>query len=283
MSVTPWRSSLLGMGSWPHSGMPGAPRGPALRSTSTESAVTSRSGSSKRAIMSRMSSNTTAGPWCTSRAGVAALHLITAPLGARLPRTTARPCGGWNGASMVAMTSAAVEMPEGRLSATVLPLTVSASVCSRVSMDFITAGMPPAWNTCSTRCSPAGRTFTISGVRADNSWNRSRVSGTPARPAMARRCTIALVDPPTASIRVMALSKASAVSTCEGRTPSEARPTARAPTSSATCNRRESMAGTAAAPGSVMPSPSTIVAMGEAVPISGQCPRDGPAAASRRS
>ena len=62
MSVTPWRSSLLGMGSWPHSGMPGAPRGPALRSTSTESAVTSRSGSSKRAIMSRMSSNLEPGP-----------------------------------------------------------------------------------------------------------------------------------------------------------------------------------------------------------------------------
>ena len=100
---------------------------------------------------------------------------------------------------------------------------------------------------------------------------------------MASRCTIALVEPPTASISVMALSKASAVSTCDGRTPSAAKPTARAPTSSATCMRRESIAGTAAAPGRVMPSPSTMVAIVDAVPISGQWPRDGPAAASRRS
>ena len=100
---------------------------------------------------------------------------------------------------------------------------------------------------------------------------------------MARRCTIAFVEPPTASISVMALSKASAVITWDGRSRSTASPTARAPHSSAACIRRESMAGMAAVPGRVMPRPSTMVAMVEAVPISGQCPRDGPAAASSRS
>ena len=30
MSVTPWRRSLAGIGSWPHSGMPGPPFGPAV-------------------------------------------------------------------------------------------------------------------------------------------------------------------------------------------------------------------------------------------------------------
>ena len=48
MSRTPSRSSFLGMGSMPHSGMPGAPIGPAPRSTSTLSAVTSSAGSSMR-------------------------------------------------------------------------------------------------------------------------------------------------------------------------------------------------------------------------------------------
>ena len=41
MSRTPCSSSFLGIGSMPHSGMPGPPRGPALRRTRTESGVTS--------------------------------------------------------------------------------------------------------------------------------------------------------------------------------------------------------------------------------------------------
>ena len=40
MSRTPVASSFFGIGSWPHSGMPGAPSGPACFSTSTESVVT---------------------------------------------------------------------------------------------------------------------------------------------------------------------------------------------------------------------------------------------------
>ena len=52
MSETPARSSLAGIGSCPHSGIPGAPFGPLFRSTSTESAVTSRCGSSIRSARS---------------------------------------------------------------------------------------------------------------------------------------------------------------------------------------------------------------------------------------
>ena len=40
MSRTPCASSFLGIGSMPHSGMPGPPSGPAFCSTSTESGVT---------------------------------------------------------------------------------------------------------------------------------------------------------------------------------------------------------------------------------------------------
>ena len=40
MSRTPWASSFFGIGSMPHSGMPGPPSGPASWRTSTESAVT---------------------------------------------------------------------------------------------------------------------------------------------------------------------------------------------------------------------------------------------------
>ena len=46
MSRTPACKSFFGMGSMPHSGKPGAPKGPALRKTMIESAVTGRAGSS---------------------------------------------------------------------------------------------------------------------------------------------------------------------------------------------------------------------------------------------
>jgi hypothetical protein len=52
MSRTPCARSFFGIGNWPHSGMPGAPCGPAFCSTSTESAVAGRPGSSMRAAMS---------------------------------------------------------------------------------------------------------------------------------------------------------------------------------------------------------------------------------------
>ena len=50
MSRTPCFTSFFGMGSMPHSGMPGPPKGPALRSTRTVSGVTSRSSRSILAL-----------------------------------------------------------------------------------------------------------------------------------------------------------------------------------------------------------------------------------------
>ena len=92
MSRTPASSSFFGIGSMPHSGIPGAPIGPASCSTSTLSAVTCRSGSSMRAIRSWWSLNTTAGPTWSSSFGSAAERLSTAPRGASEPlRTTSAP------------------------------------------------------------------------------------------------------------------------------------------------------------------------------------------------
>jgi hypothetical protein len=52
MSRTPFLSSFFGIGSCPHSGMPGPPSGPAFFSTSTEFSSTVSDSSSMRAFMS---------------------------------------------------------------------------------------------------------------------------------------------------------------------------------------------------------------------------------------
>ena len=72
----------------------GAPTGPAFWSTITSSGSISRSGSSTRAERSASELKTTARPRCWSLSGEAADCLITAPLGARLPRRIARPPSG---------------------------------------------------------------------------------------------------------------------------------------------------------------------------------------------
>jgi hypothetical protein len=86
---------------------------------------------------------------------------------------------------------------------------------------------------------------------------------------------MAFVDPPIAMSARMALSNACAVRICDGRgPPSRAISTARRPASSACASRRESGAGIAAFPGSVMPSASAIEAIVDAVPITMQCPEE---------
>ena len=105
----------------------------------------------------------------------------------------------------------------------------------------------------------------------ESSSNRASGSGTPARPAIATRWMIALVEPPIAMSARIALSKAFAVRISEGFGPSaRASSTARRPESSASASRRESGAGIAALPGSVMPSASAMEAIVEAVPITMQ-------------
>jgi len=101
-----------------------------------------------------MSSKTTAGPRCLRRSGEAALTLTTAPFGARLPLTTARPPTGTNGSSRVAMIERFGALGVTRPSPTTLPVIVIASRWSNGASSAMTAGMPPAWNSCSTRYSP---------------------------------------------------------------------------------------------------------------------------------
>ena len=99
ISRTPCSSSGLGIGSMPHSGMPGAPSGPALRRISTSSAVMPSAGSSMRAFMSGYDSKTMARPVCFSSRGSAAVGLMTQPSGASEPRSTQVPPArdsGWS-------------------------------------------------------------------------------------------------------------------------------------------------------------------------------------------
>ena len=104
----------------------------------------------------------------------------------------------------------------------------------------------------------------------ESSSKRVSGSGTPARPAMATRWMMALVEPPMAMSARMALSKALAVRICDGLRPSRAISMMRRPAISASARRRESAAGMAALPGSAMPSASPIEAMVDAVPITMQ-------------
>jgi len=93
---------------------------------------------------SSLSSNTTARPLCTINAGVAALGLITAPRGDRLPRSTAMPACALNGCAIVLMTRGSQFCASAMFSRTVLPVTVTWSRCSTPEISFITAGTPPA-------------------------------------------------------------------------------------------------------------------------------------------
>ena len=94
----------------------------------------------------------------------------------------------------------------------------------------------------------------------------------PARRAMAIRWTIALVDPPSASTAVTALSNEAAVSRSEGLRSSQTMSTMRLPVSMAICAWRESGAGIEAAPGRVRPSTSVALVMVLAVPMVMQWP-----------
>ena len=104
----------------------------------------SRLSSSILAWNSSIESNTTARPRCFISAGVAALGLMIAPRGARLPRRTAMPALALNGASNGLMTSVLKFSAPSMLAPTVLPLAVTASRWSRCAISFITTGRPPA-------------------------------------------------------------------------------------------------------------------------------------------
>ncbi len=135
------------MGRFPHSGMPGAPTGPALRSTRTVSSVTSRSGCSIASRISPGDSKTSAGPSWTRNFGLAAEVFITAPCGARLPRRTAsvRPrARGTAGFSRSRMTSSFQHAAPSSASPSVRPSTVGHERSRCASIFFRSAGRPPA-------------------------------------------------------------------------------------------------------------------------------------------
>ena len=94
----------------------------------------------------------------------------------------------------------------------------------------------------------------------------------PARPAMAVRWIMALVDPPKASKDRAAFSNASSVKSSDGRVFRRTRSTAVEPARSANTRRRESAPGMAAPPGGVMPRASHMTDIVLAVPITMQCP-----------
>src|SRR4051812_40726623 len=94
----------------------------------------------------------------------------------------------------------------------------------------------------------------------------------PSRPAMAVRCTMALVEPPTAISTRMAFSTDFSVMTWRGVMRLSISCTAALPVSSAATSRSACTAGIAAVPGSDMPSASVRQAIVEAVPITAQVP-----------
>ncbi len=97
-----------------------------------------------RALKSSIVSNTTARPRCVSSDAVAADGLITAPLGARLPRSTAMPACGLSGASSGRMTSRFQHGASAVIAPIDVPLTVSASRWISSPSSRTTAGTPPA-------------------------------------------------------------------------------------------------------------------------------------------
>ncbi|MNC93675.1 hypothetical protein D3C83_103570 [compost metagenome] len=93
-----------------------------------------------------MSSNTTARALCFRSFGVAAEGFTMAPSGQRLPRSTAMPVSFLNGFLKVWMTSRFQQGASLLLSQMVLPLAVTAPLCSLPfsPSSRITAGSPPA-------------------------------------------------------------------------------------------------------------------------------------------
>jgi hypothetical protein len=105
-----------------------------------------------------------------------------------------------------------------RFSATVLPVMVMQSPCSRPasSSTFITCGMPPARCRSMARYWPLGLRSHSTGTLRRTRSKSSMVQSTPAAWAMARKCSTALVEPPVAMITATAFSIAFLVTMSRG-------------------------------------------------------------------
>ncbi len=95
----------------------------------------------------------------------------------------------------------------------------------------------------------------------------------PSLPAIASRCTTALVEPPMAASATIALWNEPIVTMSDRRRSASMMSTISRPVSCDFSSRRLSGAGVPARPGMIVPSASATSAMVEAVPIVLQCPR----------
>ena len=138
----------------------------------------------------------------------------------------------------------------------------------------MTAGTPPAWWKSSIRYSPDGLRLARNGTLRESSSKRSSGRSKPSRPAIAGRWMTAFVEPPSAFSVAIALWKASGVRIWDSRRSSCTICTMRRPVMWASARRRESAAGIAAAPVSVVPSASAIDVIVLAVPIVLQWPSE---------
>ena len=132
---------------------------------------------------------------------------------------------------------------------------------------------------------PDGFRSTMQGMSRPSRSQSSSVSGTLALPASARRCTTALVEPPSAALARIALAKAAGVRNCDSGRPSRTSSTMRLPATCASACRFASTAGIDAFCGRATPSASHKAAMVEAVPMVWQVPGERlmPRSAARNS
>ena len=156
----------------------------------------------------------------------------------------------------------------------VAPVAVSAPSSSESRISPMTAGTPPAWWNRSIRYSPEGLRLARNGTSRESSSKRSSGRSMPSRPAIAGRWMTAFVEPPSACSVAIALWNAAGVRICESRRSSCTICTMRRPVMWASARRRESAAGIAAAPVSVVPSASAIDVIVLAVPIVLQWPSE---------
>ena len=172
-----------------------------------------------------------------------------------------------------------------RFSASVLPVTVKQSPCSRPASSsiFITRGTPPTRSRSNIRYSPKGFRLATSGVRSLMRWKSSRSSSKPASCAIAGMCRTEFVDPPSAMISVMAFSIERGVMMSRAVMPWRIISMTARPESRASTSRRASTAGGDEEPGSDMPIASAALAMVLAVYIPPQVPAVGQTARSMRS
>ena len=147
----------------------------------------------------------------------------TAPFGASEPLSTAMPPTAWSGSASgwITSPSGAGGSSSARFSATVRPVTVRQSPCSSPASRRwrITTGTPPTRSTSTMWYLPCGLVSAMCGTRAATRLKSSNASSTRASAAMARRCSTALVEPPSAIVTAMAFSNASLVMIWRGRMP----------------------------------------------------------------